>query len=134
MIIYFKQFLGICDIDDCCVCEASVGTKLIAQVQVVVFDDRLGAGEPYLLRRIEERKTELKSGTWCLRVHGERSEQTELSLMMDAVDSVSQINQVLGFVDYCTHEKDMTGKEVQRQVELMKVFFGIHRVGGDLSF
>ena len=108
----------------------------------MVIDDRLGGGEPYLLRRIEERQLELKRGTelavglWteCLRVHGDRSGQNEISLMMDAVDTLSQANQVLGFVDYCTHEKDMTGKEVQKQVELMKVFFSVHRVGGDLPF
>ena len=53
---------------------------------------------------------------------------------MDAVDTLSKTNLVLGFVDYCKHERNMTGKEVQRQVELIKVFFGIYRVEGDLPF
>jgi hypothetical protein len=50
------------------------------------------------------------------------------------VDTLSKTNLVLGFVDYCKHERNMTGKEVQRQVELIKVFFGIYRVEGDLPF
>ena len=39
------------------------GVKVVAPIQVVVRDDRLGDGEPHLLRRIAERKNELKSGT-----------------------------------------------------------------------
>ena len=115
---------------------------MVAPIQVVVRDDRLGDGEPHLLRRIAERKNELKSGTesavelWSefLRVHGERSGQKEMSLTMDAVDTLSKTNLVLGFVDYCKHERNMPGNEVQRQVELTKVFFGIYRVEGDLPF